>query len=896
MISAKSRKKIEEIKQLKENNFQKKYQTYMTFYKEFGRPKSKKNPIKLTLHKNPKNNDNFFYFRLRNKNSLIYKNDNRNNYLNTFNPYVTMMLAKGTNLTNYDHTEYVMNHQHSLPTQSDFSTRPTQYNIPKKKTFFGLDPKTPLYDNDPIELNTDNFKMSYLNDLNDLCMKTSMGMKTMTYFPKNENQFNSKYNYNFKRDKHFTFEDEEFANNIYFDGNVKKEERRFQKGERNRFYEDFDINKKLTYEEKNEIIKKIKNNKDIQKKIIETRDYKDPFKSKKLLKINSQMNEAVEKIRLDLQCQKFQEEYDSICKYNIRKNRMPNIKVMSKKTTKNNNDANLSFKKIKSRKKNFGQKEEIYSNLKEYLTHKMQEQFIHSENKISRYDHHLSEIKIDLGIIPISHHPELRTFSSICYDELNNIIYLYGGIGGKKFGDLWGCKYDPNIGKIIWNKIYSPLIENEEDHQYMEIKEPLPRYGQTIHLIKNRLFLIGGEFDNWDKNIYKNEFLWIYDLGKNSWDLEENFKTNINTNNIIKTNSNKSRIKKGLSAIANNFLKNIPKNNYKSNQTISSNLNKLKSNEKSKSYKNMPKFKNDNIWIKSSNNNSIKKKIIDKEERKVLFSNKLVNKLSKKISKKAIPTILKKSEINYIFNDNKNMDESNNSENIEEKVMVPCLRRNHISIVIGSTIFVYGGININKNFLNDCWIYDLNTGKWDLIEYKGRYPPPLGFHSCCIALEKEQLSSDSLSIYNKPSSNLKTLPLLKLDGVFFFGGINETKMPTNLFFHMTIGVRPVIFDIPPINGKPPSPRINASMNFSPYCNMIIIYGGKNELKQESFINDIILLDLETLDWIHPVYNNFIPPERAEHLSTIIGNQLIVFGGTSAEALLNFDFILFNIDF
>ena len=894
MISAKNRKKIKEIKQLKENNYQKNYQTYMTFYKEFGRPKSNKNPIKLALHKNPRNNDNFFYFRLRNKNSLIYKNDNRNKYLNTFNPYVTMMLANGTNLTNYDHTEYVMNNQQSIPTQTNFSARPTQYNIPKKKTFFGLDPKTPLYDNEPIELNTDNFKMSSLNDL---YMKTSMGMKTMTYFPKTENQFNSKYNYNFKRDKHFTFEDDEFANNIYFDGNVKKEERRYPKRERNKFYKDFDIDKKLTYEEKIEI-KKIKNNNDIQKKIIESRDYRDPFKSKKILKINSQMNDAVEKIRLDLQCQKFQEEYDTICKFNIRKNRMPNIKVMTKKMSKNNTDTNLSFKKIKSKKKNAAQKGEIYSSLKEYLTHKMQQQFIHSANKISRYDHHLSEFKIDLGIIPIRHHPELRTFSSICYDDVNNIIYLYGGIGGKKFGDLWECKYDPNIGKIIWNKKYFPLIENEEEHEYMEIKEPLPRYGQTIHLIENRLFLIGGEFDNWDKKTYKNQILWIYDLGKNSWELEENFKTNTNTNNIIKTNINKNKIKRGLSSISNNYLKNI----YKSSKNVNLYLNKLKINEKPNSLKNIPKFKSGNIWTKGSNNNSIKNKIFEKEERKVSFSNKLANKLSKKISQKTIPKILKKSEINNMLNDNnndnnKNMDESINSENVEEKkVMVPCLRRNHISIVIGSTIFVYGGVNINKNFLNDCWIYDLNTGKWDLIEFRGRYPPPLGFHSCCIALEKEQLISDSLSIYNKPSSNLKTLPLLKLDGVFFFGGINETKMPTNLFFHMTIGVRPAIFDIPSINGKPPSPRISASMNFSPDCNMIIIYGGKNELKQESFLNDIVLLDLETLDWIHPVYNNFIPPERAEHLSTIIGNQLIIFGGTSAESLLNFDFILFNIDF
>ena len=209
MISTQKKKKIEEIRKLKEINYQKNYQIWVTFYKDLARPKSQKNQIKLSLHKNPKRNDNFFYFRLRNKNSLIYKNDNRNKYLNSFNPYVTMMMTNGTNLTQYDHTEYIMDNKYSSQT----STIPTQYNnYPKKKKFFGLDGKTPLYDNE-FDTNTDNFKMSSLNDL---YMKTSMGMKTISYLPKNEKQtFNTKYTSSYLKDKHFTLEDEEFANNIF---------------------------------------------------------------------------------------------------------------------------------------------------------------------------------------------------------------------------------------------------------------------------------------------------------------------------------------------------------------------------------------------------------------------------------------------------------------------------------------------------------------------------------------------------------------------------------------------------------------------------------------------------------------------------------------------------------
>ena len=59
--------------------------------------------------------------------------------------------------------------------------------------------------------------------------------------------------------------------------------------------------------------------------------------------------------------------------------------------------------------------------------------------------------------------------------------------------------------------------------------------------------------------------------------------------------------------------------------------------------------------------------------------------------------------------------------------------------------------------------------------------------------------------------------------------------------------------------------------------------------------DIVMLDLETLDWIHPATNNLIPPSRAQHFSIVIGNQIVIFGGSNAESLLNFDFMMINVD-
>ena len=863
MISDKNKRKIKEIKLLKENNWQKKYQTFTTYFKEFRRPYSNQNPIKKKISYNPKN-DNFFYFRLRNKNSFIHKNDNRNKYLDSFNPYVTMMMTNATNLTHYNHTEYVVKNNNT-----DFDRNITEYNKSKKKKYFGLEGKTPLYDNDLYETNTENFKMSSINDL---YMKTTMGigMKTMSDL-NNKEEKNKTINTN-NNERHYTFADDEMATTIFFDNNLKKEERVCDKEDRNKFYRDYFIQKKLTFDEFNDIEKNLRRKQDIKVRNIEKRDYRDPFKSKKVLKINSQMTDTVEKIRLDLQFQKFQKEYEDVCKFNIKNNRMPNIKIMSKHIHQIEEEAN-NTKQIKSKKKSIYEKEFLYLNLKDYLNNKMKESFINGNNKYVRYEQNPEEFKLDIGLIKIRHHPILRTFSAISYDELRGLIYLYGGLGGKIFGDIWVCKFKYDIKKIVWEKIYTP----PNTIGFEEFKGPFPRYGHSMHFINNKLYVVGGEFDDWKKDYYKKDILWIYDIDKNEWELNENKSTFQNNQEEHQSNKNKSKNESRIN------LKNINQNNIKKDEK----RNKIISNAK------INKFK-DNQWTLSSKNFLKKNKIIGKEERKVGFLNKKIR--IKTVNINSVKTRKKGIELK---NKDDNNEEKNNNNNIEDdemnKLLYPCLRKNHASLFLGSSIFIYGGIDSNNNFLNDCWIYDLNKRKWDLLDFRGRYPPPLGFHSCCMALEKDQLNSPFLSIYNKPASNRKTLPLLKLEGIFFFGGINETKIPTNLLFQLTIGFKPATFEIPPTNGKPPSPRMCASMNFSPECNMIFIHGGKNDFLDDVHLNDIVMLDLETLDWIHPATNNLIPPSRAQHFSIVIGNQIVIFGGSNAESLLNFDFMMINVD-
>ena len=635
MISENNKKKIKEIKLLKENNWQKNYQKFLMYYKEFKRPNSHLNPFKRKFVSNPKS-DNFFYFRLRNKNSFIYKNDNRNKYLDTFNPYVTMMMTKATDLTQYNHTEYVVKNNNKK--DSGYTTNITEYNVPKKKKFFGLEGKTPLYDNDLYETNTENFKMSSINDL---YMKTTMGigMKTMSEFNNKENNNNTLYNTN--NERHYTFEDDEMATTIFFDGNLKKEERISAKEDRQKFYKDYFIDKKLTFDEFNEIEKNLGKKHDIKVRNVQKRDYRDPFKSKKVLKINSQMSNTVEKIRLYLQFQKFQKEYDNICKFNIKNNRMPNIKVLKKLVHQTEEEANI-YKHMKLKKKSVIDKDLLTSNLKDFLNNKMKESFLRLNNKYLRYDNNKDEFKLDIGLIKIRHHPVLRVFTAICYNELRGIIYLYGGLGGKIFGDLWICKYKYDIKKIVWEQNYYPP-ENIDEDDY-DNKNPLPRYGHTIHLVNNKIYVFGGEFEGWKRDKYKKDILWIYNIDKNEWELDDYKSTLKNIQEEQQSNKNKSKNESrvNLKNINLNINKEGPKSNINSN------------------------FKyNDNQWRASSKNILKKYKISEKEEKKLAITNKKLR--LKTVNINSLKS--RKKVVEFKTNDNI-IDENNKFEEVEEEMKI----------------------------------------------------------------------------------------------------------------------------------------------------------------------------------------------------------------------------------
>ncbi len=69
-------------------------------------------------------------------------------------------------------------------------------------------------------------------------------------------------------------------------------------------------------------------------------------------------------------------------------------------------------------------------------------------------------------------------------------------------------------------------------------------------------------------------------------------------------------------------------------------------------------------------------------------------------------------------------------KNEQNKNMRPCARWGHSFIRKKNTIILFGGyqsklfFNLDSNYLNDLWIYCINTQKWKILNTIGDIPEP----------------------------------------------------------------------------------------------------------------------------------------------------------------------------
>ena len=63
----------------------------------------------------------------------------------------------------------------------------------------------------------------------------------------------------------------------------------------------------------------------------------------------------------------------------------------------------------------------------------------------------LKVIEIGVRYVGANYHPQTRTQFGMTFGDGN--IYLYGGLAGRKLGDLWSCDI-MNKKALVWKKLF----------------------------------------------------------------------------------------------------------------------------------------------------------------------------------------------------------------------------------------------------------------------------------------------------------------------------------------------------------------------------------------------------------------------------------------------------------
>jgi hypothetical protein len=222
-------------------------------------------------------------------------------------------------------------------------------------------------------------------------------------------------------------------------------------------------------------------------------------------------------------------------------------------------------------------------------------------------------------------------------------------------------------------------------------------------------------------------------------------------------------------------------------------------------------------------------------------------------------------------------------------------RKGHICIGISQSIFIYGGEDIfNLKTLNNAFTLNCVNLTWDIVNMNTNLPY-LKYHSGVLVNDFHFYTNNPYNIYNYP----RDLPSnrnrkIKIEGIYIFGGINENNEYNNNLYIIKINRNPCNFFIANIDGIPPLPRINCKMLFIEDYNFIIIHGGMD--RNQNILNEIMILDVESLNWIKPILDinnsekgiyDLIP--RTDHEMFYHNGKIYIFGGRQERRFLNLKF-------
>ncbi len=264
-------------------------------------------------------------------------------------------------------------------------------------------------------------------------------------------------------------------------------------------FEKYNITSDLEQKEKNSIKKLLKKKKVI---IFNEQDiYPNPYYSKKILNINSEICKTLNNLRLKIQLNSFQNKIQEIIKKQKNLQNMSKIKTLKIESLNDKILLNNNLKKIKSLSTNISRRNSSNASL----------------DLIPKDIFNNKNISIYSGIIKANFHPNSRTLFSSCYNNIN--VYIFGGIQSKLLNDIWKCYLIKHIKKNLNPQLNDKIIHYEI--KWIKIKPsdnnlPLPRYSHTMTYYNKKLYIFGGVTHN-DSYYLREKNICIFDIIKEQY-------------------------------------------------------------------------------------------------------------------------------------------------------------------------------------------------------------------------------------------------------------------------------------------------------------------------------------------------------------------------------------------
>ncbi|XP_074327103.1 uncharacterized protein LOC141665036 isoform X2 [Apium graveolens] len=168
----------------------------------------------------------------------------------------------------------------------------------------------------------------------------------------------------------------------------------------------------------------------------------------------------------------------------------------------------------------------------------------------------------------------------------------------------------------------------------------------------------------------------------------------------------------------------------------------------------------------------------------------------------------------------------------------------HTACYFNGFLYVYGGCCVGLHF-RDVLALNLETMAWNKLVTTGQDPGPRDSHTAVLVDDK----------------------------MIIFGGTNGTRKVNDVH---VLDLNSREWSRPNCKGIPPSPRESHTATL--FGNKkLVIFGGSGE-GGANYLNDIHVLDLNTMWWTSPQVNGDIPVPRDSHSAVAVENKLIVYGG------------------